>query len=101
MTAPYDTGEQYEGGVAGGGGQWADFGVNVGHAVYGDIHIHPAAPADLPARTRTAPPGRRAEPGHASVRAAVVDLVRACERAVAALSSAALTRWEGRDDDID
>ncbi|MFJ4677870.1 hypothetical protein [Kitasatospora sp. NPDC088783] len=67
--------------------QWADYGVNVGHAVYGDIHIHPIAAA-------VGPPGHRPDatgPAWAVRRAALGtafrSFARACERAAAALSS--------------
>ena len=81
--------------------QWADCGVNVGHAVYGDIHIHPPAPADRPRGVRHATTSPVSATRHAAVRSALNAFVRACERAVAALSSAGLMRPERRNDDID
>ncbi|MGW2918489.1 hypothetical protein ACWDBF_11595 [Streptomyces angustmyceticus] len=72
-----------------GDSQWADYGVNVGHAVYGGIHFHSAAETASPAaRSR-----RRRETAHrarptqdAAVLSALTDLARACSRAAAALS---------------
>ncbi|ANH94492.1 hypothetical protein A8713_27655 [Streptomyces sp. SAT1] len=90
MTAPYWDGIQ-----------WAGFGVNVGHGMYGDIHIHPSIPANgrPHGRRRTLSPISAAR--HAEVRSALVTLVQACERAVAALSSTGLSRPEGRSEDHD
>lgn len=66
-----------------GAGQWADYGVNVGHAVYGGIHFHPPA-TPSPHRNGTA---RRARTTwHAAVLSALADLARACDRAAAALA---------------
>ncbi|MGP3925244.1 hypothetical protein [Streptomyces sp. 8N616] len=82
MTAPYKTPPWRERGDS----QWADYGVNVGHAVYGGIHFHP--PASPAARSRrrngTAHPARVT--WHAAVRSALTDFARACGRAAAALA---------------
>ncbi|GAA2111760.1 hypothetical protein GCM10009759_54040 [Kitasatospora saccharophila] len=75
-----------------GGGriQWLEHGVNVGHAVYGGIHIH-STPATA------APPGRRPTPAlpvplpvlrTAGLRSALQRLSLACARAAQALSTA-------------
>lgn len=69
-----------------GGSQWADFGVNVGHAVYGGIHFH--SPASTTARSRprngTTNPARTTR--HAAVSSALADLARAFGRAATALA---------------
>ncbi|MET8565233.1 hypothetical protein ABZV75_33505 [Streptomyces flaveolus] len=82
MTAPYKAPPWREQGDS----QWADYGVNVGHAVYGGIHFHPPASAAGPSRRRngTAHPARMTR--HAAVRSALTDLARACGRAAAALA---------------
>lgn len=49
VTAPYKAALRLDGD----GTQRADYGVNVGHDVHGDIHVHPAAPAAGPYRFRT------------------------------------------------
>ncbi|MFJ6129986.1 hypothetical protein ACIQKE_33455 [Streptomyces griseoviridis] len=69
-----------------GDSQCADFGVNVGHAVYGGIHFHPAASPTAGSGHRTGPAysGRRAT-RHAAVLLALADLVRAFGRAAHAL----------------
>ncbi|MEU2669344.1 hypothetical protein ABZ622_10780 [Streptomyces sp. NPDC007164] len=67
-------------------GQWADYGVNVGHAVYGGIHFHP--PASPAARLRrgsgTAHPAGTT--WHVAVRSALAALAHTCGRAAAALT---------------
>ncbi|MFH8218361.1 hypothetical protein ACH4C2_04100 [Streptomyces sp. NPDC018057] len=75
--------------------------MNVGHGMYGDIHIHPPVPADgrHHDRRRTLSPISAAR--HAEVRSALISLVHACERAVAALSSTGLPWPEGRSEDHD
>ncbi|MGA5358392.1 hypothetical protein [Streptomyces purpurascens] len=82
MTAPYQAPSWRERGDS----QWADYGVNVGHAVYGGIHFHP--PASPAARSRrrngAAHPARMTR--HAAVRSALTDLARACGRVAAALA---------------
>ncbi|MER5525750.1 hypothetical protein ABT075_14230 [Streptomyces sp. NPDC002677] len=82
MTAAYEPPPSRERGDS----QWADYGVNVGHAVYGGIHFHPAASpaARLRRRNGTAYPARMT--WHAAVRSALTDLARACGRAAAALA---------------
>lgn len=69
-----------------GDSQWADYGVNVGHAVYGDVHFHPPVSLAVPSRRRNgwAHPTRMT--WHAAVRSALTDLARACGRAAAALA---------------
>lgn len=79
MTAPHKAPPWRERGDS----QWADYGVNVGHAVYGGIHFHPPA-ARSPRRNGTAHPA--GSTWHAAVRAALTDLARACDRAAAALA---------------
>jgi hypothetical protein len=66
--------------------QWADYGVNVGHAVYGGIHFHSPASSAAGSRHRdgTAHPTRRTR--QAAVRSALTDLARACGQAAAALA---------------
>lgn len=65
--------------------QWAHYGVNVGHAIYGDIHLHPPASAAGRSRRRD-----EAHPvpvtWHAAARSALIGLARACDRAAAALA---------------
>lgn len=69
-----------------GDNQWADYGVNVGHAVYGGIHFHP--PASTAARSRrqngTAHLARMTQ--HKALRSALTDLAHACGRVAAALA---------------
>ncbi|GAB3108827.1 hypothetical protein GCM10027160_07240 [Streptomyces calidiresistens] len=81
MTAPAKAPLRQERGDS----QWADYGVNVGHAVYGDIHFHP--PVSSAARSRrqngTAYTARMTR--HAAVRSALTGLVHVCGRAAAAL----------------
>lgn len=71
MTAPHQTRSWRERGDS----QWADYGVNVGHAVYGGIHFHP--PASPAARSRLR---------NGTAQSALTDLARACERVAAALA---------------
>jgi hypothetical protein len=66
-----------------GDSQWADYGVNVGHAVYGDIHVHPPT-AWSRRRNATARPAHTT--WHVAVRSALTDLTRACGRAAIALA---------------
>ncbi|MFE7839410.1 hypothetical protein ACFU53_26155 [Streptomyces sp. NPDC057474] len=82
MTAPHEAPPWRERGES----QWADYGVNVGHAVYGGIHFHPpAAPAAWSLRRNgTAHPARTT--WHTAVRPALIGLARACDRAAAALA---------------
>ncbi|MEU9482418.1 hypothetical protein AB0D83_01880 [Streptomyces decoyicus] len=82
MTAPYEASPWHERGDS----QSADYGVNVGHAVYGGIHFHSPAPQAAPSRRRggTAHLARMAR--HAAALSALTDLARACSRAAAALS---------------
>ncbi|WP_030464627.1 hypothetical protein [Kitasatospora sp. NRRL B-11411] len=67
--------------------QYAGYGVNVGHAVYGDVHIHTVASVAGPERHRPEAAAPIPAPRNAALRAAVRSLVRACERTAAALSS--------------
>lgn len=82
MTAPHKAPPWRERGD----NQWADYGVNVGHAVYGGIHFHP--PASTAARSRrrnhTAQLARMTQ--HEALRSALVDLACACGRVAAALA---------------
>lgn len=82
MTAPYKAPSWRERGD----GQWADYGVNVGHAVYGGIHIHP--PTSPAARFRrgngTAHPAGTT--WHVAVRSALLALAQSCGRAATALT---------------
>lgn len=82
MTAPYKTPPWRERGDS----QWADYGVNVGHAVYGGIHFHPpASPAGRSHRRNgTAHPARVT--WHVAVRSALTAFARACGRAADALA---------------
>lgn len=82
MTAPYKASPWHERGD----NQRADYGVNVGHAVYGGIHFHP--PASPAARSRrrngTAHPARTTR--YAAFRSALTELAHACGRVAAALA---------------
>ncbi|MFJ2915758.1 hypothetical protein ACIO8F_41855 [Streptomyces sp. NPDC087228] len=82
MTAPYKASHWRKQSDS----QWADYGVNVGHAVYGGIHFHPPASqaASSGGRRGSAPLARMTR--HAAVRSALTDLAHACGRAAAALS---------------
>ncbi|GGZ01651.1 hypothetical protein GCM10010385_59060 [Streptomyces geysiriensis] len=79
MTAPYEAPPWRERGDS----QWADYGVNVGHAVYGGIHFHQPATSS-PRRNGTA--HRARVTWQAAVLSALTDLARACGRAAAALA---------------
>lgn len=78
MTAPYKASHWRERSDS----QWADYGVNVGHAVYGGIHLH--SPASSRGRRGSAVLPRMTR--HAAVRSALTDLAHACRRAAATLS---------------
>ncbi|WP_405850757.1 hypothetical protein OG211_36580 [Streptomyces niveus] len=80
MTAPYETTAWRERGES----QWADYGVNVGHAVYGGIHFHSPAPRSG-RRNWQAHPARMKR--HAVLLSALTDLARACGRAAATLDN--------------
>ncbi|NED35621.1 hypothetical protein [Streptomyces sp. SID8499] len=82
MTAPYKAPHWRESGDI----QWADYGVNVGHAVYGGIHFHPAAAQTASARGRrgTTHPARMVH--YVDLRSALFDLARACQEVAAALA---------------
>lgn len=80
MTALYETPPWRERGDS----QWADYGVNVGHAVYGGIHFHPPA-TPSPRRNGTAPRARMT--WQTAVLSALTELARACGRAAAALTN--------------
>lgn len=97
MTAPYKDSLRPEGS----GNQWADYGVNVGNDVYGDIHIHPPTQAGGPSWPWPETASPVSVTRHEALRSALAGLVRACEQAVAALASAGLTGPERRSDDID
>lgn len=86
MTAPYERTLRPEARS----NQWTDYGVTVGHDVYGSIHIHPPVPPGRPPRSRSESVSPMSAVRHEAVRAALTALVGACERAAAALSSAAL-----------
>lgn len=66
-----------------GDSQWADYGVNVGHAVYGDIHVHPPTAWSMRWNATVRPTHTT---WHVAVRSALTDLTRACGRAAAALA---------------
>ncbi len=66
-----------------GDSQWADYGVNVGHTVYGGIHFHPPATSSP---RRNEPAHRPRMTWHAAMGSALSDLIRACGRAAAALA---------------
>ncbi|MCX4849655.1 hypothetical protein [Streptomyces sp. NBC_00893] len=82
MTAPYKAPsrrEQVD-------GQWADYGVNVGHAVYGDIHLHPPASPAARFRRRSGTAHSAGATWHVAVRSALAVLAHTCGRAAAALT---------------
>lgn len=82
MKAPSDASRWRERGDS----QWADYGVNVGHAVYGGIHFHaPANPAARPGH-RNATPHLAGKTWHTAARSALTGLAHACGRTVAALT---------------
>ncbi|MGB8939737.1 MAG: hypothetical protein WCD21_05780 [Streptomyces sp.] len=66
-----------------GDNQWADYGVNVGHAVYGGVHFYPPA---SPSLRWNGTAHRARTTWHAAVGAALTDLARACGRVAAALA---------------
>ncbi|WP_059008628.1 hypothetical protein [Streptomyces specialis] len=82
MTAPYKASLRLEGD----GIQWADYGVNVGHDLYGDIHIHPPTPPDGLSRPRRETASPVSETRQAAALSALFALLSACEQAAAALS---------------
>ncbi|MDB1090139.1 hypothetical protein PJ985_21520 [Streptomyces sp. ACA25] len=82
MTAPYKAPLWREVGDS----QWADYGVNVGHAVYGDIHFHPPASSAARSRRRNTTSHSARMAWHAAVRSALTELARVCGRAAAALA---------------
>ncbi len=79
--------------------QWAGYGVNVGHTVYGGVHFHPFVPAVGPSRRRTTSPVSAAQ--YAAVLSVLSVLTCACGRAAAALMSIGLDRPERTSDDND
>ncbi|WP_217213834.1 hypothetical protein [Streptomyces sp. AC550_RSS872] len=81
MTAPYKAPPWRERG----NNQWADYGVNVGHAVYGGIHFHPPASTAARSRRRNGT-AQLARTRHEAFRSALVELARACGRVAAALA---------------
>lgn len=82
MTAPHQTRSWRERGDS----QWADYGVNVGHAVYGGIHFHPPASPAARSRRRNGTAQSARLTWHTALRSALTDLARACERVAAALA---------------
>lgn len=66
--------------------QWADFGVNVGHTVYGGIHFHPPALSAGRSLGRGGAAQPSGPPWHTAVSSALSDLARACGRAADALT---------------
>ncbi len=79
MTAPYKVPAWGERGDS----QWADYGVNVGHAVYGGIHFHPPA---APSSRRNEEADRACPTWHVAAWSALTNLARACGRAAASLA---------------
>ncbi|MGH1552316.1 hypothetical protein ACRAWF_09770 [Streptomyces sp. L7] len=82
MTAPYKRPHRHEPGDS----QWADFGVNVGHAVYGGIHFHPPAVPTARSRRRDATTHQARTARDAAMRSALADLAHAFGRAATALA---------------
>ncbi|GAA2545311.1 hypothetical protein GCM10010398_35260 [Streptomyces fimbriatus] len=68
-----------------GDSQWAGYGVNVGHTVYGGVHFHPAASSATPTPRRNSTAHRARGTWHAAVRSALTELARACDRTAAAM----------------
>ncbi|PWG14182.1 hypothetical protein DF268_08095 [Streptomyces sp. V2] len=66
--------------------QWADYGVNVGHAVYGGIHFHPPASSDTWSGRRNTTTNRIRATWHVKVRSALTDLAGVCARTATALT---------------
>ncbi|WP_335980551.1 hypothetical protein [Streptomyces sp. CA2R106] len=66
--------------------QWAEYGVNVGHAVYGGIHIHPPIAPGPSSRPVGGMPylGRVAR--HRKFLTTLADFAQVCRRAVRAMS---------------
>ncbi|MHC3816820.1 hypothetical protein AMK09_19590 [Streptomyces sp. CB02488] len=67
-------------------GQWADYGVNVGYAVYGGIHFHPSASAAARFRRGLGTAHSAGTTWHVAVQAALAALAHTCSRAAAALT---------------
>ncbi|OON72447.1 hypothetical protein B1H18_29905 [Streptomyces tsukubensis] len=65
--------------------QWADYGVNVGHAVYGGIHFHSPAPAAW-FRLGSGAGHPAGTTWHVAMRSALAALAHTCGRAAAALT---------------
>jgi hypothetical protein len=82
VTAPYKALPWRERGDS----QRADYGVNVGHAVYGGIHFHPPASPAAWSRHRNGTAHPASMTRHAALRSVLTDLARACGRAAAALA---------------
>ncbi|MEV0446230.1 hypothetical protein AB0I84_43170 [Streptomyces spectabilis] len=94
MTAPYKAETRLEGDNT----QWADYGVNVGHAMYGDIHIHPPAlPADGPPRFRPQVASAISATRHTAARSALIAMVRACERTAEVLAVVSRPDMTGKE----
>ncbi|WP_380282020.1 hypothetical protein [Kitasatospora purpeofusca] len=79
----------------------ADIGVNVGHNMYGDIHLHSPAAAAGPPQFRSKAVSPISMKSHAAVRSAMTALWVACQRAAAVLSYVDLLGSERRSDDLD
>ncbi len=79
MTAPYEAPPWRDRGDS----QWADYGVNVGHTVYGGIHFHPPA---TPSPRRNGAALGAGTTWRTAVRSALADLARACGRAAAVMA---------------
>ena len=92
------TGPQEPAPSANDGGQWTDYGVNVGRTVIGDIHIHPVFPATGPPLFRSSPTHAIPILRHAAFRAALIAFGNACEHAAAALPSTGPSGPERSDD---
>lgn len=67
-------------------GQWADYGVNVGHAVYGGIHFHPPVSPAAWFRRENVPAYSASTTWHVAVRSALVALTHTCSRAATAMT---------------
>lgn len=69
-----------------GDSQWADYGVNVGHGMYGDVYIYPPHLSAAGPWRRNGAAHRARMTWHVAVRSALTDLARACGRAAAVLA---------------
>ncbi|MET8506282.1 hypothetical protein ABZV60_16710 [Streptomyces sp. NPDC004787] len=75
--------------------------MNVGNDLYGDICIHPPAPAADPSWFRPGTASSISVERLVAVRSALTALARACERAAEALSYPGLMGPERRSDEKD